>query len=205
MNQVISNNCLYIPNTFGLDTEYIKFIFERDYCKVNQIELFGKLNTNGKAYTSARIHIGEWYSNIVSNNFIRRLQNNNYARVIYDDGSEMYWNVMPNKSRNVRQPRVNLDNKSLVPEIKEEQCKTDSSPMLSNSDFAAMYKSENIADYDDIEFRSACRRLVIDDDCQSTMALVSDDYVLKLEEIISQQNQKIEELTHQLTKLKKML
>ena len=190
----MSINCLYIPNTFGVDHDYVKFVFERDYCKVDHIELIGKYNPNGEAYTSARIHVGEWYSTIVSNNFIRRLQNNNYARIIYHDANEMYWNVMPNKTSNTRQPRLNLS------ALKQEEAPCNNTPMLSNSDFAAMYKDD--IDFEDIEFRSACRRLIVDDVCDN---LVSEDYVLKLEDVISQQNEKIEQLTRELTKIKRML
>lgn len=217
MNQNISINCLYIPNTFGLDAAYIKFVFECDYCKIDNIEFLGKLNNHGQPYTSARVYVGEWYSNVVSNNFIQRLINNNCARVIFDNESEMYWNVMPNKSSKItRQQRINLtafDNKKTF-DFDKVLTKNDTSLMLSNSDFAAMYKSEHNdfvyddIDYDDIEFKNACRRLVVDDDeeSKSKMSLRSaDDYVVKLEKIIAEQNQKIEELTNQLNKIKKII
>jgi hypothetical protein len=207
MNQAMSIMCLYIPNTFGADADYIKFIFERDYCKIDNIELLNKFNYNGSSYTSARVYIQQWYFNIVSANFIQRLLDNKYARIIYDNTNEYYWNVMPNKSSNIRQERLNLD-AICKPNLDftEEQPKRENI-MLSNSDFAAMYKSSDIKDeFEDIEFKNACRQLIMDDDESTKSAsLASNDYVAKLEEIIAVQNLKIDELTRELTKIKKML
>lgn len=204
MSQNIIIKSLYIPNTFGLNVDYIKFIFERDYCKIDNIELIGKLN-----HQSGRVHIKEWYSNIVASNFIQRLINNNYARVIYDDASEAYLNVMINKINNFRKTRLNVstfvETNNTLPEIKQEETQRENN-MLSNADFAAMYKTNDLYHDDDIEFKNACRRLVIEDDePKITMSLVSEDYAVKLEEVIAQQNQIIDELTRELMRVKKML
>lgn len=163
--------------------DYIRFIFERDYCIVNNVLLFAKLNREGKPYTSARIDIGKYYDTIIATNFVNRLLQNNHARVVYND--EYYWNVMPNKSSAERRVRLDLSH------IDTEKQEKNQDAMLSNSDFAAMVNEFN--DADDIEFKNACRRLVIDDDDAESehqvipsTKLVSDDYVVTLERVVAE-------------------
>ncbi len=180
MSQIVLPNCLYISNTFGVSMDYIRFIFERDYCVVDNVVLFAKIDREGKPYTSARIHIGKIYDTIIATNFVNRLLQSNHARVIYKD--EYYWNVMPNKTSTERRVRLDL---SPVNTEKQEQNKNG---MLSNSDFAAMVNEIN--DVDDIEFKNACRRLLTDDDSDEddvipTTKLVSDDYAVTLEKVVA--------------------
>lgn len=186
-------NCLYIPNTFGVDAEYIQFIFELDYCKIDNIQLFGKYNTNGHPYTSARVYVREWYDNTISANFIKRITNNNNARIIYDNCNEHYWNVMLNKTRVSRHERVNLYAQS-IPVVEQSD-----NVMLTNSDFAAMYPPTD--DFEDAEFKNACRELIIEDD----EVLSNKMYVKNLENVVMEQCRQIEDLTHELERIKKML
>lgn len=181
---------LYIPRVSADITQiFISYIFERDYGKVNHIDLVSKMDSKGTPYNSAYIHFDYWYNNDMVNSLKKVIdcgnQTTQNAIVFYNDRN--YWKVFKNNSKKV----ISGDRreKLQIAEKKEDEFPAPPlDPMLTNADFAKMCwapkktEVEYILEDEDEEFKSMCKTLFTEQ--EPGFDFVSADYAKALEQEI---------------------
>ncbi len=103
MESTIQTNLmsLYIPYVhLNISKEYISHIFhDLKYGKVKHIDFIVKMNSKGKMYHSAFVHLDYWYDIISSYNFQDKLLNPaKEARIVYKE--PYFWRCFINTSSN---------------------------------------------------------------------------------------------------------
>jgi len=206
---------LYIPRVSAdISQQFIAHIFERDYGKVNHVDLINKIDNNCVTYYSAYIHFDYWYDN----QMVRSLKNiidhddvNNKTSglVYYNDYS--YWKVLKNRSKKIvsgeRREKVDLNTHIIKKEDEFPAPPLD--PMLTNADFAKMCwaPKKNELDYilEDKEFKDICKTLFTQPEpCDiQNFDYVSADYAKALEFEISLLRDQLDAAREKLQKLEK--
>ena len=190
---------LYIPFVSADTTQkFISYIFERDYGKVNHIDLVSKIGNNGVNYNSAYIHFDYMYENelivktlksVIDHDDPNRMKN--YGLVFYSDHS--YWKVLKNRSKKVvsGDRREKIDVQLPISKKEEEFPAPPLDPMLTNADFAKMCwapkKTESEYILEDSEFKDVCKTLFSEPEpCDiQNFDFVSADYAKCLENEIA--------------------
>jgi hypothetical protein len=201
---------LYIPRVSADITQiFISYIFERDYGKVNHVDLVSKMDDNGVPYNSAYVHFDYWYYNDMVTSLTNVINSQNQTQngiVFYNDSS--YWKVFKNNSKKIisgdRKEKVKLEVK------KEDEFPAPSlDPMLTNADFAKMCwapkKPEIEYLLEDDEFKDICRTLFTEPEpCDiQNFDFVSADYARCLENEIAFLRNQLEETRKEVDKLAK--
>jgi len=204
---------LYIPFVSAdITQKFISYIFERDYGKVNHIDLVSKIGNNGENYHSAYIHFDYLYENeltvktlksVIDHDDPNRMKN--HGLVFYSDHS--YWKVLKNRSKKVvsgdRREKLELSKNAK----KDEFPAPPLDPMLTNADFAKMCwapkKSEAEYILEDEEFKDICKTLFSEPEpCDiQNFEFVSADYAKCLENEIAFLRNQLSELSKEVEKL----
>lgn len=206
---------IYIPRVSITTTkQFISFIFDRDYGKVNHIDLVNKIDNKGENYYAAYIHFDYLYENqlvvktlksVIDHDDPNRMKN--FGLVFYSDHS--YWKVFKNRSKKV----VSGDRREKL-EISSSAKKDDFpapplDPMLTNADFARMCwaPKKNEAEYilEDEEFKDICKTLFSEPEpCDiQNFEFVSADYAKCLENEVAFLRNQLAELSKEVEKLTK--
>lgn len=207
---------LYIPRVSAETTQsFISFVFERDYGKVNHVDLVNKISNNGDNYCAAYIHFDYLYDNEMVTSLKKVIDHDDPNRmkdsglVYYNDNS--YWKVLKNRSKKVvsgdRREKIKVDPSTAKREDEFPAPPLD--PMLTNADFARMCwapkKSETEYILEDEEFKEICKTLFSEPepcDIQS-FQFVSADYAKHLENEIAFLRNQLVELSVEVEKLTK--
>lgn len=207
---------LYIPRV-SVDTtqSFISFIFERDYGKVNRVDLVNKISDNSENYYAAYIHFDYLYDNEMVRSLKKVIDHDDPSRiknsglVFYNDTS--YWKVLKNRSKKV----VSGDRREKIVVQLSSAKKEDEFPappldqMLTNADFARMCwapkKKEVEYILEDTEFKELCNTLFSEPEpCEiQNFDFVSADYARCLENEIAFLRNQLAELSNEVEKLTK--
>ena len=192
----VENISLFIPYVYTSVTEdYIRHIFEDSTIGyVKHVDFVAKLDKWGRNYNCAYIHFDYWYDNSTSARFNERVLNpNKEARIVYDDPK--FWVVLQNNTmkRNPADPKICVDlSTPAVPTFNKAEGIKQLKKLLSIPTTTTSISISTAA----AAAVTTATPLVVSQ-IETTMNLVSTDYVLELEAEIAclmQKNCRLEDI-----------
>jgi hypothetical protein len=159
---------------------------------VKRVDFVHKRNASGE-YNAVYIHFNYWHDNVAARNFQERVLNPNMeARIVYDE--PWYWVVLANKAQKAdstkRKPRLDVEALSNIGDV------TPVEKMMTNEDFANLFKSSSNEDLED--FNAMCKEICY---AQEDAAIITQDDLVeenrKLREQLGEYMEKVGRLEHE--------
>jgi len=189
-----SNISLYIPHVFAnISKKVVADTFDNlRIGNVKRVDFVHKRNASGE-YNAVYIHFNYWHDNVAARNFQERVLNPNMeARIVYDE--PWYWVVLANKAQKAdstkRKPRLDVEALSNIGDV------TPVEKMMTNEDFANLFKSSSNEDLED--FNAMCKEICY---AQEDAAIITQDDLVeenrKLREQLGEYMEKVGRLEHE--------
>lgn len=108
---------IYIPHVFSnIDSRFISNFFEKYYGEVSHVDVVSRFNKENKHYNCVYVHFHKWYDNNAVDNFLKRIEDNQSTKVVYED--PWFWLVMKNtgKKNDPSVPKKRIDLSGLIEE-----------------------------------------------------------------------------------------